>query len=184
MPLRLFAAVPLPQEIRARLATLQHDVPGARWRPQENMHLTLRFFGEIDEPLARELDYELGDIVAAPFELSLKGIGSFGRSEPSVLWAGVEAPEALKRLAAACERAARAAGLQPEARIFRPHVTLAHGRAMTDVDAAAYCERNGGFRTEPFWADHFALYSSWVSKGSRRYVEEAVYPLEGAPRIA
>lgn len=56
MSLRLFIAIPLPEEITARLLTLEADVPGASWRLPEHFHLTLRFLGEIDEALAREVD--------------------------------------------------------------------------------------------------------------------------------
>jgi 2'-5' RNA ligase len=109
MTLRLFAAAPVPEEIAERLLQLEADVPGASWRDAEQYHLTLRFFGDMDEALARDLDHELGQIIEAPFEIRLAGAGSFGGREPSALWAGVEAPPALARLAAACEKAARRA---------------------------------------------------------------------------
>jgi 2'-5' RNA ligase len=180
MTLRLFVAIPVPEEIGLRLVPLQRNLNGASWRPPENFHLTLRFFGEIDEANARDLDHELGLIAAAPFEMRLKGAGSFGGREPSAVWAGVDAPPALARLAAACEKAARRAGLPPEGRAFRPHVTLAYLHGTTDVDVAAYQQRLGAFETDLFWADHFAMYSSWSTKHGSRYVEEAVYPLTGA----
>ena len=110
MSLRLFVAIPVPDAIADHLVLLQRAVGGAAWRPRENFHLTLRFFGEIDEMLARDLDDALGQIVAAPFEMRLSGVGSFGGREPSALWAGAEAPPVLARLASACERAARRAG--------------------------------------------------------------------------
>lgn len=179
MTLRLFAAFSIPAEIAERLTSIQRDVVGASWRPAENFHLTLRFFGEIDEALARDLDHEMGRIVEAPFEVRLKGVGSFGGSEPSALWAGVDAPPALERIAAACERAARDVGIAPDKRSFRPHVTLAYCHGTTDHDAAAYLERFGEFVTETFWLDHFVLYSSWRTKRASRYEEEAVYPLVG-----
>jgi 2'-5' RNA ligase len=179
--LRLFAAISLPEEIVARLTPLQKGVAGASWRPAETLHLTLRFFGEIDEGLARELDAELAEIDAAPFEMRLKGAGSFGGRQPSALWAGVEAPADLARLAAAAERAARRAGLPPERRGFVPHVTLAYLHGATDADAARYQERLGPFVTPAFWVDQFALYSSWPTKRGTRYVEEATYPLAAAP---
>nr|NIR59801.1 RNA 2',3'-cyclic phosphodiesterase [Gammaproteobacteria bacterium] len=75
MSLRLFAAIAVPDEIADRLAPLQRGVQGAAWRPREALHLTLRFFGEIDERLAEELDHELGRIRIPPFEVGLKGAG-------------------------------------------------------------------------------------------------------------
>jgi 2'-5' RNA ligase len=181
MTLRLFLALPLPDEIGARLVTLQRDVPGAAWRPPETFHITLRFLGEMDEALARDLDGELGLIAAPPFQLRLKGAGSFGGHDPRALWVGVEAPPVLQRLAEKCERAARRVGLTPEKRGFTPHVTLAYSRGLTPESAAMFLERIGGFATEPFWADHFVMFSSWPTKSGSRYVEEAVYPLTGAP---
>jgi RNA 2',3'-cyclic 3'-phosphodiesterase len=181
MTLRLFLAIPVPEEVIRRLASLQRDLPGASWRPPETFHLTLRFFGEIDEALARDLDEELGRINAAPFEMRLKGAGSFGGREPSAVWAGAEAPPALARIAARCETAARRVGLVPEKRTFKPHVTLAYLHGTTDAQTAAYQQRLGAFETELFWVDHFAMYSSHGTKHGSRYVEQAVYPLLGAP---
>ena len=62
MSLRLFIAIPVPDEIAQRLLTLESDVPGASWRLPEHFHLTLRFLGEIDEAMARDVDHELGQI--------------------------------------------------------------------------------------------------------------------------
>lgn len=179
MTLRLFAALPVPEEIADRLVPLQRDLRGASWRPRENFHITLRFFGEIDEALARDLDLELARVAERPFEMRLKGMGSFGGREPNAVWAGVEAPEALGRLAAGCEKAARRVGLAPEKRGFTPHVTLAYLHGTTDEEVAGFIERVGAFETEPFWADHFVMFSSVQTKRASAYVEEAVYPLGG-----
>jgi RNA 2',3'-cyclic 3'-phosphodiesterase len=176
MSLRLFAALALPDEVCDRLVTLQRDVPGAAWRPREALHLTLCFFGTVDEALARDLDSELGQISAPAFQMRLAGAGSFGRSEPTALWAGAEA-EALGRLAAACTRAAERARVKIERRVFVPHVTLAYSRGLTVHDAALFQQRYAEFRTEPFWVEEFLLVSSWPTKTTSRYVEEAAYPL-------
>lgn len=180
MSLRLFIAIPLPEEITARLLTLEADVPGASWRLPEHFHLTLRFLGEIDEALAREVDHELGRIVAAPFEIALAGAGSFGGREPSALWAGVDAPPDLARLAGSCEGAVRRAGLAPEPRKFKPHVTLAYLHGTLDDEVAPFLQESAEFRTDRFWVDHFCMYSSRATKAGSRYVDEAVYPLTGA----
>ena len=92
MSLRLFLAIPIPEAIAERLLSLESGVPGASWRLPEQFHLTLRFIGEVDEAIARDIDHELGRIVAAPFEIALEGAGSFGGQEPTALWAGVDAP--------------------------------------------------------------------------------------------
>lgn len=177
MSLRLFLAIPIPGPIADRLLALQTDVPGASWRTAEQFHLTLRFIGQVDEATARDIDGELGRIAAAPFALSLAGAGSFGGREPSALWAGVDAPPDLARLAAACETAIRRSGLPPEPRKYTPHVTLAYLHGARDLDVAHYLQDIAGFRTETFWADHFCMYASRATRSGSHYTEEAVYPL-------
>ncbi len=179
MSLRLFAAASIPDEIAIRLTPLQRGVHGASWRPRENLHLTLRFFGQIGEDVAVVIDLELGRIRAAPFEARLVGAGWFGTREPRVLWAGVEDDGGLRALAEKCERAARRAGLAPDTRRFTPHVTLAYCRGTLPNDAAKFAQRVGGFRSDSFVVDRFFMFSSWMGKGPSRYVEEAVYPLIG-----
>ncbi|MBI1340739.1 RNA 2',3'-cyclic phosphodiesterase [bacterium] len=181
MSLRLFAAIAIPDEISDALVQLQRDLPGAAWRPREAFHLTLSFFGEIDEPVARDLDEEIAGIVAGPFQMRLASVGSFGGRQPTAVWAGVDAPPVLKAIAAGCERAARRVGLKPDGRAYTPHVTLAYCEGTTDVDVARYHERFSEFRSDRFWVDHFALFSSRPTKRTRAYVEEAVYPLTGLP---
>jgi 2'-5' RNA ligase len=177
MSLRLFAAIEVPDETAERLLPLQRGVLGASWRPREALHLTLRFFGEIDERLAEELDHELGRIRVAPFDVALKGAGWFGGERPSTLWIGVAESPSLGVLAQACERAARRAGLPPETRNFAAHVTVAYCHGTGPEDAAKFAQRLALFAAEPFLADRFFLLSSWAGKRVSTYVREAEYPL-------
>jgi 2'-5' RNA ligase len=179
MSLRLFLAIAVPPAIAVRLSALETNVPGASWRSPELFHLTLSFLGEVDEATARDIDLEVGRIVAAPFEISLAGTGSFGGKEPTALWAGVSAPPDLSRLAASCESAVRNAGLAPASRRYKPHITLAYLHSTLDYDVANYLQDTADFRTEPFWVDHFCMYSSRATRSGSHYVEEAVYPLTG-----
>ncbi|WP_421784759.1 RNA 2',3'-cyclic phosphodiesterase [Hyphobacterium sp.] len=178
MSLRLFAALPVPPLIADRLTALQKGVPGARWRLADAMHITLRFFGEMDERLAEELDHELGRIRCAPFELAIHGAGSFGGVDPHAIWLGLAPNPQLKSLAEKCERAARRAGLAPERRGFKPHVTMAY-LGHTDLDRVkAFERRHALFRTPVWQADRFYLYSSWQKGlGENPYRIEAEYPL-------
>ena len=77
------------------------------------------------------------------------------------------------------ERAAREAGVPPESRNFKPHVTLARLRGARADAVAAYLERQGGVEAEPFAVNRFVLYSSRNSVGGGPYVIEAAYDLEG-----
>ena len=178
MSLRLFAALPVPEETGQDLKRFQKGVPGARWRPLENLHLTLRFFGDIPETRAEDLDAELASISVPPFTMRLRGADWFGKADPRALWIGVEAPEALVRLQEKCERAARRAGLDPEPRKFTPHVTLAYLRGTPVEKVNRFAQRLAGFATEPWQATHFSLYSSWITRGDANiYEAEADYPL-------
>src|SRR5687768_5952588 len=106
--IRLFAALSIPPEIGRSLQTRQAGIEGARWRPLEALHVTLRFFGEIRQDVARDLDAELMGVSGRPFEIELAGAGSFGEgSEINAVWAGVAENPELRRLAEACESAAR-----------------------------------------------------------------------------
>jgi 2'-5' RNA ligase len=180
--LRLFAALPVDVSLWPDLVAVQKGLEGASWRPQENFHVTLRFFGELDHGLARDLDEELARIDAPGLRLRAQGVAWFGSREPYSVHAPVigetEADTvALNRLAGACERAARRIGLPPEPRAFRPHVTLAYLH-RTPLDAVgAYATRNAALRTGIWDAQVFHMYSSHETRGPTRYVAEADYPL-------
>jgi 2'-5' RNA ligase len=96
--IRLFVAVELPETVRDRLLTLEGGVPGARWVNEDQMHLTLRFIGEVDDNVANDVDDALSGIRAPGFELELSGVGEFGGKNPRALWAGVRPNPALLHL--------------------------------------------------------------------------------------
>lgn len=180
MSLRLFAALAIPDDIAEVLLSQMKHVPGAKWRPRENLHLTLRFFGDVAEPVADDIDAELASIAEAhaPFELRLRGAGSFGGADPHALWVGAGESPALNKLAADCERAARRAGLKPEPRKFTPHVTLAYLSGAPLDQVQAFEARLSLFETRAFEVESFGLYASFTRKsGANLYRLEAEYPL-------
>lgn len=176
--IRLFAAVAVPEEIATDLVQCQDHLPGARWRPPEAFHITLRFAGDVPENIAADLDAELTTVAGGPIDLVLTGAGAFGEgADIDAVWAGVEPSEGLDRLARACEVAARRAGLKPDTRTFKPHVTLAYLRRPNPAEVAAWIARNNLLRTEPFRVGSFGLYSSWRSEQGSWYRLEREYPL-------
>lgn len=181
MSLRLFAAVAVPDDIADRLAALMRGLPGARWTPRENLHITLRFFGELSEPVVEDLDAAIDAAVAAmpPFEVRLKGAGAFGGGDPHAVWIGVDdASGALARLAEGCERGARQVGLKPEARKFVPHVTLAKLAGCELDRVMAFQARCALFESRAFEIAGFGLYSSRIRTGAASlYRLEAEYAL-------
>lgn len=176
---RLFTGVELPDHITDALVDLQQPLPGARWVNDDDMHITLRFAGDVDNRVAREMTELLEEIDIPVFEVRIEGVGVFGGNDPHTLWAGVAPSEQLDHLARANERAARAAGLAAEARNFKAHVTLARLRNTPPELVARWLAKHGRFKCEPFTAQRFVLYSSRPRIGGGPYVIEAAFPLAG-----
>jgi 2'-5' RNA ligase len=182
MSLRLFTALAIPGDIAEQLMRLMRGVDGASWRPAENLHITLAFYGEVMEPDARDLDsaIEEATLGLAPFPLRLKGAGMFGKDEPHAVWIGVADSEPLRALASACARAARRIGVAVDGRKYVPHVTMAYLHGTTPAAAQAFAARHTLFESRAWTVDRFALMSSFMRKGGPSlYREEAAYPLLG-----
>lgn len=173
--IRLFAAIALPDDVAEGLAVRQYGLEGARWRPQESLHITLRFFGEVREDRADDLDAELSGIGGGPFALSLAGVGAFGEGDDiRAIWAGVADNPALTQLAARCETAARRAQVKVDSRAYRPHVTLAYLRRPDPREVAIWVQSHNLLKSPPFAVDRFGLYSSHrTSEGSHYRLEQA-----------
>ncbi len=176
--IRLFVALQLPEAQRQQLRGLQGGPLNVRWIPLENLHITLRFFGEVNGHVAAELDEELARIEADTFEIHLRSVGHFdSRGVARALWAGVEPAPPLTALQARVETAAIRAGLEPERRKFHPHVTLARLKGYPLVRLAPYMADYAGFAAPPFTATQFALMSSRTNKDGSVYKTEALYDL-------
>ncbi len=176
--IRLFAALPMPEAVAVALGRRQAGIDGARWSPPENLHLTLRFFGDVREDVARDLDAELVAVRARPFEITLSGVGAFGEGpDLHVVWAGVERSEPLEQLARACEGAARRAGLKAERRVYRPHVTLAYLKHPDPAEVGAWIQANNLLKSPPILVESFGLYSSFLGAEQAHHRLEADYPL-------
>jgi 2'-5' RNA ligase len=177
---RLFVAVDLPAEVRESVASLAGGLPGARWVPSAQLHLTLAFIGEVDGALAADAREALRSVDAPAFELSLRGVGHFPpRGAPRVAWAGLRPSEPLAHLQRAVTRALERAGCRLEARKFHAHVTIARLDDPPPRRMAEWLAAGSMFETGPFVVDEFLLYSSRLgSSGATHSVEEA-YPLGG-----
>ncbi len=175
--LRLFVGIELPPKLRLRLSLLCTGVPGARWVDPGNLHLTLRFIGEIDEGTASDVDLALARIRAPRFSVTLAGTGCFGGDKPRLLWVGVEANAALVQLRDRVEVALRRAGLAADARRYSPHVTLARLKQVAMFDVQDFVRANALFRAEPFAVDRFTLIASYPTKSGAIYEDQAEYAL-------
>ena len=159
---------------------MRGGLPGARWIDPENYHITLRFIGDIDDALARDIAGLLGGVQRGSFELRLDGLSSFGGRKPRAVVAAIAPTSPLMELQAEHERLLQRLGLEPEGRKYTPHVTLARLRDSSSRQVADYLAARGHFRCSPFEVSRFVLFSSRASVGGGPYVVEADYPLAEA----
>lgn len=174
--IRLFVGLGLPDEVAAKLALMAAGIPGARWVERRNLHLTLRFIGEVEEGIAQEIHECLGEIRAAAFELAITGFGTFGRNKPNALWAAVAKSSEITHLQAKVDAALVRAGIAPEGRKFVPHVTLARLKDPPVARVQEFIAGNSPFRAEcP--VETFILFRSRLGRGGAEYEAVAEYPL-------
>ncbi len=178
---RAFVAIPMPEDAAARLAGLVRGLTVGRRVPEENLHLTLAFLGEVTDAGLEELHDTLSAVRGAPVDLRFEGLGVFGEDRPRAAWAAVAADARLVELQKQVERAARRAGLSPEAWRFVPHVTLARlkGRREDAAPLARFLGERGGGTVPSVRAVAFSLMASILRPEGAEYEELARYPLVG-----
>ena len=174
---RLFAAIRPPEDIREVLIDAMDDSADFRWQQDEQLHLTLRFVGEVDRPLAEDLAAALAAIRSPSLELRIHGTGRFEQRSSGALWAGVESKPPLAALAAKVERVCQSVGIEPEHRAFHPHITIARWKGRRSREVVAFLEQTRGLASEPFAVDRFSLFESRLSRHGAHYEEVASYPL-------
>ena len=174
---RLFVAIVPPQDIRDLLIDAMEDSPELRWVGEEQLHLTLRFIGEVERPIANDLAAALGRAQANAFELRMAGVGRFDRRGGGALWAAVEPKAPVAALAAKIERICQEAGLPAERRAYHPHITLARWKGRSTAAADAFVQRARGLSSQPFAVDRFVLFESRLSRHGPHYEAIAAYPL-------
>lgn len=175
--MRLFVALALPDSVAERLKLLQSGVPGARWMEREQLHLTLRFIGEVDGRDAAAIDDALSQIRCPRFTIELKGVGEFGGKTPRALWAGVRDEDAIARLQRKIESALQRVGVPAEERKFKPHVTLARLRGTPRGRVMDYLADHALYASGPFDVNVFILYSSKPTASGSLYRAERAYAL-------
>ena len=179
--MRLFTGLELPSDIAFDLNFMQGGVMGARWIDRESFHITLRFIGDIDDAMGRDVAYALDDAEIRPFSISIKGIDVFGGNKPHAIIARIDENAELSRLQAAQERICQSLGLAPEGRKYIPHVTLARLRDPDPHALRVFIESHALYRSRPFVIERFVLFSSKPSRGGGPYAVEEAY---GSARAA
>lgn len=165
---RLFIAIQPPEAIRERLLGLMGGIPGARWQDDAQLHLTVRFVGEVDRHQADDIAGVLGLVRQEPFAIALSGIGSFLTRGKGAVWAGIAPHDALKTLHKKVDQACLRAGVEPDTRAYRPHITLARlGGGAGPVEP--FIERWAGLSSPPFLVDAICLYESRLGAEGASY---------------
>lgn len=172
---RLFVAVRPPPEIRQRLLEVMGSVVHARWQDDNQLHLTLRFIGEVDRHQAEDIAAALRSVRQERFEIRLSGVGSFGKRGKGALWAGVEPHGELKALHKKVGQACLRAGVAPDTRAYHPHISVARlGRGAGPIDA--FVTQWAGLSSHPFLVDSFCLYESRLGSEGASYTVAERYP--------
>lgn len=174
---RLFVGIRPPQPIRAQLLGIMGGVGGARWQADDQIHLTVRFIGEVDRHAAEDLAFALGGVRHPSFDIALNGIGTFERrGRPEVIWAGVAPHEPLQALHKKVDQACVSAGAEPERRAYSPHITLARMSRVAGP-LGGLIERSGGVSSPLFPVDSFILFESHLTPQGAVYEVVQRYPL-------
>ncbi len=176
---RLFVALDLPDTIKGPLGSLMRGLGDVRWMSDDQLHLTLRFVGELDNGQANEVADALSLVPGLPFDLRLKGIGHFPpRGEPRIIWAGVERQPELTAFKRRIDRALQQVGVERDTKKYAPHVTIARlRRPPTQAGLATFFMRHSLYQSQSFPVSGFKLYSSWLDGVGADYQVEASYDL-------
>jgi 2'-5' RNA ligase len=178
--MRLFLALDLPAAVVAEAQAICTGLPAARWSNLAQLHLTLRFLGEVGDEAVAGLRAQLAAVKHPPFQLSLRGVGVFPpRRRPArVLWAGLTPEEPAIQLKAGIDRA-----LGPDAesaeRGFSPHLTLARFRDDPGPALERWLAAHARFASATWRAETFHLYRSTL--GSNGATHEIVQSYALAP---
>jgi RNA 2',3'-cyclic 3'-phosphodiesterase len=181
---RLFVAIDLPVSVKQQLSSLSTRIDGVRWTETTNLHLTLRFIGDVPQHTVSAIQAALLSVQSPPFSLQVSGVGTFPgnpRKPPRIIWAGLSSqPPALTSLYETIEANIRVLGLPPDDKPYTPHITLARVKSSDNHTATAihqFIERNAGFHSEAFIPSEFHLMESQLAPSGPKYVSLARYPL-------
>lgn len=185
--MRLFVAIFPPPEVREALSQAVKILPvkgDVRWVPARNVHLTLKFLGDVPEEKVDEIGSVLEEISAGygPFEVEPSGFGAFpSERKARVVWSGVgEGAETLRSIAEELEPRLEALGFEREKRGYTPHITL--GRARKRPAKLEAADADGATRVPGFTARRLELVESALGGKGASYSTVIGYPLTGRRR--
>jgi RNA 2',3'-cyclic 3'-phosphodiesterase len=185
---RMFCAFELPEVLRARINEhakhVREAVPeaGASWSRPENIHLTMKFFGNVDPAQVPAISAAAVRVVKefSPIQIEVGKTGVFPRpSRPQVLWIGIDDPSGgLAKLHKQLEDEFAREGFAKEDRAFRPHLTIARIRKPHDTARLAQTHLETNFNTVELTLDDLVLFRSELSSKGSRYTSISRHRLE------
>jgi len=161
--MRLFVGVEIPGDVAADLYPLARGIKGLDAQTPDNMHITLKFIGNVDPGLAGEIDQALAKIAFEPFDLEVQGLNVFASSRKiRIFWAGVKEQPVMRQLATRVENALLALEECPdmEMRKFTPHITLGRNRNAARATIEQAVADHIDLSSRAFTIDRFCLYQS------------------------
>ncbi|MCH7805794.1 MAG: RNA 2',3'-cyclic phosphodiesterase [Proteobacteria bacterium] len=175
--IRLFTAIRIPQAQKECLLATMGGLPQVRWQREDQLHLTLRFIGDVDEEKTEEIRLILPTLEFQPLSVRLKEVGIFGPArKPRMVWVGLENPEPVKALQEKITNTLRRVGVEPEDRKFKPHVTLARVKGNNGDKLTRFLEHYATLALDPFTVNEFALFRSHLSHTGAQYQVIETYP--------
>jgi RNA 2',3'-cyclic 3'-phosphodiesterase len=176
--IRIFIAVPVPQPVQYILHSIGRGIPDSRPVPEEQIHMTLRFIGEVEGSQFKDIKESLSDVNHPPFSMGIRGVGHFPpRGKPKVIWAGVTSQERLLTLRRTIEKQLSICGIPPENRKFAAHITLARLKETSLKRLGEFLSGNSFLELDEFPIQEFHLYSSKLTGKGAIHTLEQRYPL-------
>jgi 2'-5' RNA ligase len=171
---RLFVGLEIPSSCRATLFELDPHLTGLRWLPEEQLHLTLSFLGQVDSSAEVLLRQALAGVRVPPFFLPLRGVGVFNsRGRLSVVWVGVgKGHPHLFALHQRIQDAVIHAGLEPDLKTFHPHITVGRANNISPQTLQPFLRNHADSEFGLVQVTGFALYSSVLSARGATYEVE------------
>ncbi|WP_409361361.1 RNA 2',3'-cyclic phosphodiesterase [Bartonella heixiaziensis] len=177
---RLFSALQIPQETTNALISLQNGLPNAQWINPQNFHITLSFFGEVENSVTDEIIRAFEAIKLPPFALKTRGFKVFGsENAPHSLVVSIESCETLNLLHEQMQKIRSYLKLAPDEKQFMPHITLARLLDIRPEDLPSYLSSRGDFSFPPFEVDRFVLLLSPSPESNAPYIVKDSWTLQG-----
>ena len=175
---RLFLAITLPDSVRQLLIERQTELSGMRWALPDNLHLTLRFIGEVPQAKVSAIKAGLRTVSGNTFSLQVKGLGYFDKRPQAVVWAGVRESAPLLALKKQVDDAlALHAGIKTSDGRFSPHITLGRAKQADRAALKSFTAKYGDTTTAAFTVESFTLFNSVLAPGGAVHTVEELYPL-------